>query len=137
MTSDNIKSGVYLAALGAAAFVAWKAYKGAGAVGDKAAAAWDSVTESAAKVGGWVNPASDQNLVYQAVNAAGSGYTGQGDWTLGGAVYDLSHPGPAASVGTTDEYDPMGNFIGTFRGGYSLPTGSNGQPPQKGVTGTW
>ena len=88
MTSDNIKSGVMLAGIGLAAYVAWKAYKGAGAIGDGAAKAWNGISEGAATVGGWVNPASDQNLAYQGVNKIGSAWTGKPDYTLGGAVYD-------------------------------------------------
>ena len=128
MTSDNIKSGAYLAAIAAAAYVIYTGWKTANKAGDQIAAA-------ATKVGGWINPASDQNLAYQSVNAVGGYFSDDKGWTLGGAIYDVSHPGPAASVGTEDQYDAMGNFIGTFRGGYSAPTGRNGQ--QKGVTGSW
>lgn len=38
-----------------------------------------------------VNPASDQNLVYQGVNGIGSAVTGDDSFTLGGWAYDWTH----------------------------------------------
>lgn len=49
----------------------------------------------------YINPASDQNVVYQGVNAAGNvlvsdpagpGKNADGSWTLGGWLYDVTHP---------------------------------------------
>lgn len=38
-----------------------------------------------------VNPGSDQNLLYQGVNALGSKVTGDESFTLGGWLYDVTH----------------------------------------------
>jgi hypothetical protein len=40
-----------------------------------------------------VNPGSDQNVIYRGVNAAGSAATGDGSFSLGGWLYDLTHSG--------------------------------------------
>lgn len=40
-----------------------------------------------------LNPASDRNLVYGAVNAVGGAIAGESDWSLGSAIYDWLHPG--------------------------------------------
>lgn len=39
-----------------------------------------------------INPASNQNLVYQGVNAVGGAVAGRSDWSLGSWVYDVTHP---------------------------------------------
>lgn len=39
-----------------------------------------------------INPASDQNLIYQGVGAAGSYIAGDANWTVGGAIYDYFNP---------------------------------------------
>lgn len=141
MTSDNVKTGIMLAALAAAGYVAWQGYKKAGAIGQTAAQAWDSVTNGAAKVGGWVNPLSDQNLAYQGVNAAGSAYTGDSAWTLGGAVYEaqeargFSNPWqiftPAAAGTITNE------LKGFFGVGEEIKSGGGGQFNGNGASGKW
>lgn len=127
MTSDQIKSGIMLAGLGIAAIVAWKVYKAGsaagdyisslpGRIGDTMTSAGDSLTAAGNAVmpqyvidrgGLWetnlavvnaVNPASDQNLIYRGVNAIGSAATGSNDWSLGGAIYDWTHPDEYAST---------------------------------------
>ena len=90
-------------------------WKASNAASKAAGAAWSGIKDGAATVGGWVNPTSDKNLAYQGVNAIGSAWTGQPDWNLGGAIYEATHPDPAASVGTENMYDEMGNVIGTAR----------------------
>ncbi len=53
---------------------------------------------------GALNPASTNNVVYQGVNAVGGALAGDngrnadGSWTLGGWLYDVTHPGWAAEV---------------------------------------
>lgn len=141
MTSDNIKSGVMLAAIAAAGYLAWQGYKKAGAIGATAAQAWDSVTSGAATVGGWVNPLSDQNLAYQGVNEAGRAYTGDNAWTLGGAVYEaqeargFSNPWqiftPSAAGTITQE------IKGFFGGGPEIKSGGGGIFNGNGATGSW
>lgn len=39
-----------------------------------------------------INPASDDNIVYAGVNAAGEALTGAQDWNLGAAIYDMTTP---------------------------------------------
>lgn len=91
MTSDNIKSGVYLAAIAVAGYVIYKAVGTADAAGK-------AVSTAAATVGGWVNPTSDKNLAYSGVNAIGGAISGEKDWSLGGAIYDWTHTGQSAYV---------------------------------------
>jgi len=39
-----------------------------------------------------VNPASPENLAYRGVNGIGSTITGDEAFTLGGWIYDITHP---------------------------------------------
>jgi len=123
----------YLAAGGAGIFIAWRLSKvagkaadalsnGASAAADLATGAWDPVGDAIgwhfyAGTEGWrlgdasgsLNPASDTNPVYSAVSAAGEAVTGTKGWNLGGWIYDITHPEPAASdkanYATTDGYN--------------------------------
>lgn len=74
VTSDNIKSGVYLVAIAAAGYVAWKAYKGAAAVGDTLSGLTD-----------WARPktmAQHEADYSQSLTAAkATAATGGGTWT--------------------------------------------------------
>lgn len=80
-------------ALGAAAVgVVYFSYKKlTGAAGE----AFDAATGFASTT---LNPASDQNLIYKGVNAVGAAATGDtsGGWSLGGWIYDITHPDPMA-----------------------------------------
>jgi len=76
---------LYGAAIAGVGFVAWQLTKAARAGATLAA-------EGLATVGAAINPASDQNLAYRGVNAIGSGITGDSSWTLGGWIYDVTHP---------------------------------------------
>lgn len=67
----------------------WKASQVAG---DAAGVAWEGVKDGASTVGGWVNPVSDQNLAYRGVNALGGALAGDDSWSLGGWIYDITHP---------------------------------------------
>lgn len=67
----------------------------------------------------WGNPASDQNLIYQGTSGIVSAVIGR-DETLGGWLYDLTHPDPMGpprppltNLGITPDgaYDQMGNRI--------------------------
>lgn len=78
MKSDDVKAALMLAAAGAAAFVLWRTWRGAG----------NAVDTVASTVGGWVNPAADTNVVYSSINGVGAWLTGDVDYTLGGAIYD-------------------------------------------------
>lgn len=102
MKFDSVKSVLLLAAVGGAAFVAWRTYKaGAGVVSGIAS----GVTDAAQTVGTWINPVSDQNLAYRGVNAvggalvgaSGNGVNADGSWTLGGWLYDITHADPLAA----------------------------------------
>lgn len=110
MTSDNIKSGLMLAAVGVVGLIAWTVYKKAGAVGD-----------AVKKAAPYLNPASDQNLIYSGINAVGGAITQDDYWTLGGAVYDaVQVVGPAINPASDQNLIYSGvNAIG------SAATGSN------------
>lgn len=56
------------------------AKKVAGAAGDAARA-----------VGAAIDPTADTNLAYRGVNHVGTAVTGNKDWSLGVAIYDLLH----------------------------------------------
>lgn len=45
-----------------------------------------------------LNPASDQNFIYSGISSIGAAVTGNQNWTLGGALYNWTHP--VASTGT-------------------------------------
>lgn len=78
--SQNVKDvAIAVAVLAGTAIVVYGLWK-AGGVVKKA------VTED-------LNPASDKNLAYSAVNAVGGAITGDADWSLGSAIYDWLHPG--------------------------------------------
>ncbi len=52
-----------------------------------------------------LNPASDQNLVYQGVNAAGEKLTGQTGFSLGSWLYDVMNPNEAERLGLSEPGD--------------------------------
>ena len=55
---------------------------------------------AAAAVGQAINPGSDKNLAYRAVTAVGAAASQDEGWTLGGWLYDVTHPA----------YDPNKGF---------------------------
>lgn len=82
-----------------------------------AAAVLAALWYASRKVGqGALNPASSNNIVNQGVNAIGqaldleAGRNADGSWTLGGAIYDWTHPGwadlnkPAPVQATPEAY---------------------------------
>lgn len=81
----NATAVLAVAGLGLAAFVGWRAYKAAGAAAG-----------TLADVANAVNPFSDQNLAYRGVNAIGASITGDKDFNLGTAVYNVTHDDPFA-----------------------------------------
>lgn len=87
LNSFAIGAGLAVVAIGAAYLLARKA----GA----------TVSDAAAAVGTAVNPVSDQNLAYKGVNAVGSAVTGDQSFSLGGWIYDLTHP---AGTGSSNIY---------------------------------
>lgn len=132
ITADNVKAvglGVGLLALG---YVGYKAYKdGPQAIADAANA---------------INPTNPDNIFATGVNSVGgaivsepdgAGKNADGSWTLGGWVYDVTHPGwadDATKPVTTStqqqpqgvQYDAMGNVIGVYQ-----PANTGG------ATGSW
>lgn len=58
----------------------------------------DKASDAATAAGNAVNPTSDQNLAYRGVNAVGSAISGDEHWTLGGWIYDVTHPGESAGT---------------------------------------
>ena len=135
MTSDNIKSGVYLVAIAAAGFVAWQAYK-------KASGAADGIKSAAATVGGWINPASDQNLAYQGLNAAGAAYTGDANWTAGGAIYDTEQARGFSNPWQVFAPSSAGLIAGEIKDFFNgkpapMTSGGGGTFNGNGASGTW
>lgn len=62
------------------------------------ASAGQAVAQVADAVIAGVNPASDKNFVYGGANALGGALTGQGsNFTVGGWLYDVTHPDPVMS----------------------------------------
>lgn len=49
----------------------------------------DAVT----KIGQSVDPTSRDNIFYRGVNKVGESISGRQGWTLGGWIYDVTHPG--------------------------------------------
>lgn len=50
-----------------------------------------------AKSGAWaVTPWNQDNVIYGGVNSAGAAVTGDSNFTLGGWIYDVTHPDPMA-----------------------------------------
>lgn len=45
-----------------------------------------------------INPTDSRNLVYQGVNEVGSSITGEANFSLGGWLYDITHPGVASQI---------------------------------------
>lgn len=66
----------------------------------------DEVAAGAAAVGNAVDPTSDKNLAYKGVNAVGGALTGAKDFSLGGWLYDVTHPTPA-----TPPFVPRANAV--------------------------
>ena len=155
MTSDNIKSGVYLAALGVAGYVAWQAYKKGTGVAQSVAGLWASgaqqIEQASAEVqSAWVNTVAGpfqrgQDYVNGVAPVVSSkawlysdlGYTGQdssgqlvtdGEWYGNEEArrYDVAQPAAARPAATSNN--------GAAFGVYPSAISSNGQ---KGVTGTW
>jgi hypothetical protein len=88
--------------IGSAGDAAGRVWDGAG---DLASKAWRTAAESASTT---FNPASDQNLIYGGISAAGESITGVKDWTLGSALYDLfnpDQPDPTAPAAPSDYGD--------------------------------
>lgn len=148
MKSDDVKAGLMLAAAGAAVYLAWRAYAGAGS-------AAGTIKDAASTVGGWINPAADTNLVYQGVNGIGSFLTGDTDYSLGGAIYEVTHNGslnPASpdnivytgfnGVGAWYTGQPGWNLGGaiydaTHKEPPAIQSGGGGIFKGNGATGTW
>lgn len=65
---------------------------GADAVGNLAGATVDATGELAGRAIRGVNPANTGNVFYRGVNAIGRGASADSNFTLGGWLYDLTHP---------------------------------------------
>lgn len=52
----------------------------------------NKLKQDAAAVGNAVNPASQTNIVNRGVTSVGVQLSGDPNWTLGGWIYDLTHP---------------------------------------------
>lgn len=52
---------------------------------------WVQRKRIGAAVADAVNPASEKNLAYTAVNAVGGAVANDDSWTLGGAIYEATH----------------------------------------------
>lgn len=92
-----IKLAIGAAAVGAA-WYAWTKLRGA--AGEAFGAVADTVGEVADAVAVGVNPINPENFINRGVSAAGGaiitsptapGKNADGSWTLGGAIYDMTH----------------------------------------------
>lgn len=100
----------------AAVYAIYNAKKAAGAVADTAK---QVITKD-------LNPASDQNLAYRGVNGLGAAITGDNSWSLGGWIYDITHPADvAATTGaataptfTQDQLNRIGGTVAPVGGNY-------------------
>jgi hypothetical protein len=113
------------------AYLAWK--KVSGAAGD----AIDGITEAASAAGGailtGINPGNSDNLVNKTVTAigssivtdpAGAGKNADGSWSVGGWLYDVTHPGwqtainapvpPKVTPKPAAQFDALGNYLGDW-----------------------
>lgn len=52
----------------------------------------NKIADAAGAVVDAVNPASPENLAYRGVNGIGAALTGEESFTLGGWIYDVTHP---------------------------------------------
>jgi hypothetical protein len=129
-----VKLGIAAAAVGAVYF-AWR--KVSGAAGD----AIDGIGQAASAAGGailtGINPGNADNLVNKTVTAIGSavvtspdgaGKNADGSWTVGGWLFDVTHPGwqtainapvppkvtPKAAPMIASQYDALGNYLGDW-----------------------
>lgn len=58
-----------------------------------------------------LNPASDANVIYKdVIGGVGRSLSGSEDWTLGGWVYDLTHPGVRAELERLTKGGASGSF---------------------------
>jgi hypothetical protein len=99
----------------------------------KAATSWaPAATQAIADAAEAVNPLNHDNVIATTVNKVLGG--GDPSWTLGGAIYDATHPDPVAPPAPPINqangviYDAFGNVIGT----YDEPPANTG-----GATGSW
>lgn len=162
MKSDNIKSGVMLAAIAAAAYVAWQAYRKGSAIGKSVSDLWDAgaqkITQGAAEVeSGWANhfvtpyqqgqswvergqpvnePKSFNELMYGNYGYTGQDSSGQtvtdGEWLSDEAARRYS----AGQLETRSTPAAQSNNGAAF-GVYPSAFGSSNGQGQKGVTGSW
>lgn len=70
----------------------------------QASSAIGAVGSAAASVGNAINPLNNDNVFASAINSVGgavatsNGYNADGSWTLGGWLYDTTHPATVAAV---------------------------------------
>ena len=90
---------VKLAMLAGGVALAWYLVKRAqGAVASATEAASKALSQAVDSVVAGVNPASQSNYVYTGINNLGGSLTGQGsNFTVGGWLYDVTHPDPVHS----------------------------------------
>lgn len=125
-----IKAGLAVAGV-AALYYAWS--KVSNAAGD----AIDGIGEAASAAGGailtGINPGNSDNLVNKTVTAigssivtdpAGAGKNADGSWTVGGWLFDVTHPGwqtainapvpPKVTPKPAGQFDALGNYLGDW-----------------------
>lgn len=151
MTSDNIKSAVMLAGIGAAAYVAWKSYQGAAAIGDTFAGltAWalpktpevhaanyaEALHEGQAEAAAnpWTSLFTANPNNYAPADLVPAGYTVNqyGDLVQIGSAGDLAYSGAGISAASNADAEKVASYS------WWDSLGNYTQPPQKGVTGSW
>ncbi len=67
-------------------------------------AAGSGISSAASAVGTAINPVDPNNLAYRGVNGVGASISGDNSWSLGGWIYDLTHPAydPNAAIPDTN-----------------------------------
>lgn len=82
----NLKTGTSIAALAIAGFLAWQIYKKGKTIADSAGSALSQV-----------NPLNPNNVIKQTVDKVVQSVTGDDQATLGGKLWELTHPGQVAA----------------------------------------
>lgn len=86
---------------------------------------------AAAAVGAAVNPTSRDNLAYRGVNAVGEAVTGERGWTLGGWLYDWTHPEESAAPAAPFDADSL--LVAVPDSIRKRPTGNAGADNQAAI----
>lgn len=93
----NTRAAAYVGVAAVGVLVLWW-------IGRKAAASGSVLLDETV---GLVNPADSRNLVNRAVTTVGSAVSQDSNWTLGGWIYDLTHPAYDPNAPVRQESAPV------------------------------